>query len=312
MMTALSHLRAALRDINSNSLHGLTFDTKLLDRETLKLSAWLGGRGTAKPPQDAIFTALDAFHSDQQLRSRRQALLVCFGCADPVLLGASRLIEDGEQFPKLLGGIDVYIPTPRTFRTCYRGLLNAYFSYDPETARSAGKENWEGLRTYLRSRAANTIAPGLLPAWVDALQKHVDLLGSNPGSTYGKAIFKDHSNEFERTRNALNIHENSWLIWRLVLGQVEAAVLEDDANFQGHLPKLLELLAKHPLAINDGLARLLSRHYLSKTPIVHAGLRDFAVAHWGNPWLSLNRAKWSLVTNETREMVAGWLKLVLI
>jgi hypothetical protein len=156
MMTALSHLRAALRNTNSDSLHGLTFDTKLLDQETSKLRTWLGDRGTAKPPQDAIFAALHTFYQDQYLRNRRQALLVCFGCIDPVLLGSSRLIEDRERFPKLLGAVDAYIRTPRAYRPCYRGLLNAYFGYDPEKARSAGKRNWEGLRTYLRDRVANT------------------------------------------------------------------------------------------------------------------------------------------------------------
>ena len=36
------------------------------------------------------------------------------------------------------------------------------------------------------------------------------------------------------------------------------------------------------------------------------------MAQWGNPWLSLNRTKWSLVGDDARTMVAGWLKLVLI
>jgi hypothetical protein len=312
MMSALSHLRTALRQVNSDSLHGLTFDPKLLDQETVRLRAWLGDRGNVKPPQDAIVAALHAFHRDQHLRSRRQALLVCFGCIDPVLLGGSRLIEDGERFPKLLGAVDVYLPNPRAFRTCYRGLLNAYFGYDAETARSAGRQNWEELRTYLRGRVAKTIAPGLLPAWVDALQAHADFLGNDPGRAYGKALLTGHSDEFEHIRRTLNIHENSWLIWRLVLGQVEAATGEDDTTFQRYLPNLLELLARHPLAINRGLARLLSRYRLSKTAVVHPGLRDFSVVCWENPWLLRNRAKWSLVTDEVREMVAGWLKLDLL
>jgi hypothetical protein len=121
-MTTLSRLRATLRDINSDSLHGLTFDTKLLSQEVSKLRTWLGDRGTAKPPQDAIVAALHAFHRDQHLRNRRQALLVCFGCIDPVLVGGSRLIEGSERFPKLLGAVDLYVPNPRAFRTCYRGL----------------------------------------------------------------------------------------------------------------------------------------------------------------------------------------------
>jgi EH_Signature domain len=232
MMTALSHLRAALRDTNSDSSRGLTFDTRLLDQETSKLRAWLGDRGTAKLPQDAIVGSLHAFHHDQYLGNRRQALLVCFGCIEPVLISSSRLIEDGERFPKLLRAVDAYIQTPRAYRPCYRGLVNAYFGYDPETARSAGKQNWEGLWAYLRERAANTIAPGLLPSWVEALQANTDLLGDDPGSAYGKTLFAGHSDEFDHAREALDIHENSWLIWRLVLGQVEAAAHEDDTNFQ--------------------------------------------------------------------------------
>ena len=45
-MSSLSHLRSALRRANSGSLHGLTFDTKLLDSETAKMCAWLGDRGS--------------------------------------------------------------------------------------------------------------------------------------------------------------------------------------------------------------------------------------------------------------------------
>ena len=120
------------------------------------------------------------------------------------------MIEDSGRFPKLLGAIDAYLPNPRAFRLCYRGLLNAYFSYDAETARSAGKHNWEQL------------------------------------------------------------------------------------------------------ALNIGLAKILARHCACRPITVHPELRDFALAQRGNPWLSLNKAKWSLVSDEARKMIAGWLKRILI
>ena len=77
------------------------------------------------------------------------------------------MIEDGDRFPKLLGGVEAYMPNPRAFRRCYRGLLHAYFGYNSETARFAGKDNWGKLRTYLRDRAANIVASGVQPAWVE-------------------------------------------------------------------------------------------------------------------------------------------------
>jgi hypothetical protein len=312
MMSCLSRLRVALQEAASGSLHGLTFDTNPLDRETAKLRDWLGDRGSAKPPQDVVVSALRAFFQVQELQSHRQALLVCFGCLDPVLPAEARLIEDGDRFPKLLGGVEVFLPNPRAFRRCYRGLLNAYFGYDSEKARFAGKDNWRRLRTYLRDRAANTVASGLQPAWVEGLRANLQLLGNDPGGFYGRALLTGRSGEFDRARAALDIHESSWLIWRLILGQIESATHEDDGTFQRHLPGLLDLLAKHPLAVNAGVANLLTRYRACRTITAHPGLRDFTVAQWGNPWLSLNRAKWSLVGDDARTMVAGWLKLVLI
>ena len=312
MMSSLSRLRVAIQEAASGSLHGLTFDTNPLDREAAKLRDWLGDRGSAKPPQDAIIAALRAFFQVQDLQSHRQALLVCFGCLDPVLPAEARLIEDGDRFPKLLGGVEAYLPNPRAFRRCYRGLLNAYFGYDSETARFAGKDNWGRLRTYLRDRAANTVVSGLQPAWVDELQANLQLLGHDPGGFYGQALLTGRSEEFERARAALDIHESSWLIWRLILGQIEGATREDDGTFQQYLPGLLDLLARHPLAVNAGLAKLLTRYRTCRTATIHPGLRDFTVAQWGNPWLSLNRANWSLVGDDARAMVADWLKLVLI
>ena len=155
-MSGLSRLRVALQEAASRSLRGLTFDTNPLDREIAKLAR------LARRPRFG-----QAAHKTRSSRpfgpsfkcktaSHRQALLVCFGCLDPVLPAEARLIEDGYRFPELLGGVEAYLSNPRAFRRCYRGLLNAYFGYDSETARFAGKDNWGRLRTYLRDRAAKT------------------------------------------------------------------------------------------------------------------------------------------------------------
>jgi EH_Signature domain len=314
MMSSLSRLRSALQDANSNRLNGLEYDPRPLDKETANLRSWLGGRGSDKPPQDAILEALRAFRQEARLDNRRQARLVCFGCIEPFGAQRFRLIEDRERFPKLLSGVDAYAAEPRSFRLCYRGLLNGYFGYDPdaEDAALSGKTNWGHLRDYLKARILHTVAPGVLPAWVESLQTNTGLLTDDPGKSYGEALLGGHSVEFEKAKEALDIRENSWLIWRLVLGQVEAATAKSDSAFLSHLPDVLELLEKHSLALNVGLVKLLERYRACTPLVIHPRLRDFAVAHWGNPWLSLNRATWSLVSDEARGMVADWLKLVLI
>jgi hypothetical protein len=84
-MSSLSHLRGALLEATSGLLQVPTFDFRPLDKEVAKLNDWLGEHGSAKPALDAIFLALRDFYRDQELQSRRQARLVCFGCVDPVL-----------------------------------------------------------------------------------------------------------------------------------------------------------------------------------------------------------------------------------
>jgi hypothetical protein len=312
MMTSLSHLQAALLQAVSGKLHGLSADMRQLDQETAKLRKWLGERGADRPSQDAIVVALQSFYRNLELTSLRHTRLVCFGCLDAVLPSGHMLIEDGERFPVLLRCVDDYLPEPRAFRLCYRGLLYAYFGYDIEAARLAGERNWGRLRSYLRDRAASIVTDGALPDWVDSLQQNRQLLDDDPGRTYGQSLLVGDAHGFENARKSLDIREDSWLIWRLVLGQIEAAAREGDRTFQEHLPRLLELLAAHPLACNTGLKRLLERYRACAALTAHSGLRDFAVAKWGNPWLSLNSARWSLVSDGARFMVADWLKLILI
>jgi len=311
-MSSLSNLTVSLHQATLSLARGFSFDAIVLDREVCKLRQWLGDRGSAKPPQDAIHAAVGAFFQDQHLQTSRQAILTCFGCVDAALPDGGRLIEDRARFPRLLEVLDDYLPHPRAFRLCYRGLLNAYFGYEVERGRPEGKPNWEHLRSYLNDKVENTIAPGTLPTWVEGLRANLPLLGADPGGFYGRALLEGNSEQFDQVCETLAISQNSWLVWQVVLGHIDAATSQGDRAFQQLLPSLLGLLPKHPLAIDKGVARLLNRYRRCANPVVHPALRDFAVARWGNPWLTLNKAKWSLVGEDARAMVAGWLKLVLI
>jgi hypothetical protein len=312
MMTGLSLLSQALEQALTGIVHDLNFDLRPLQREHDQLEKWIGGRGAERPAQDVITAALLAFYNNRQFATLRQARLVSFGCLAPVLPRAQLLIEDEERFPQVLTGIDEYRLRPRAFRLCYRGLLYAYFGYDFEKAPKAGRENWQSLRAYLRERASATRTDGTLPAWVACLQSNRELLDDDPVRGFAQEMLESDAERFEHTRQTLDIHDSSWLIWHLVLGQIEVAANRSDALFKGHLPSLVALLTRHPLASDRGLARLLARYRECASHEVHPELRDFAVGQWGNPWLERNRVKWSLAHNDARLMVTTWLKLILI
>lgn len=291
------------------------FDAEFLslERETKKLRTWLGGQSVAKPPKDASREALKDFVQFRDLPTLKHATLASFGCADPFGDRSEGLIGDEELFPIFLKRVDDYRDSPRGLRLCFRGLLHAYFQYDVERrSSSVARHNWNSLRAFLKDRALLIVTPGFQPSWVGVLHKNPEALGLDPGGFYGSQIFQGRSKEFDEIRTELPITDDSWFLWRVIIGQIEAATQSPDHGFRLAIPSLLTMLEKHPVAKTFGLSKLLARYHQCKSPVLHEGLRDFAVGAWGNPWLALNEAAWSLVSPEARIMVAEWLKLALM
>jgi hypothetical protein len=283
-----------------------------LDRETHKLRGWLGGQGSVKPPQDVSHSALREFVRAQELPTLRHATAASFGCTDPFDGRAHGLIADGELFPVFLDRLDDYRESPRAFRLCYRGLLHSYFQYDVQRGPRPAHDNWRLLRTYLNDRSVLIGTPGFQPTWIGTLERNPEVLGQDPGSFYGEELFRGRPERFDEVCKELAITDASWLIWHVVVGQIEAATLGADSEFRASIPELLKLLEKHLLAKNLGLAKLLTRYRECGSPTLHEQLRDFAVGAWGNPWLAMNEASWSVVASDARQMVADWLKLALM
>jgi hypothetical protein len=312
MMSSLANLRAALAQANSTSLKTLNLEAGVLEKQVRNLKSWVGSRNSSRPPENVTVAALNSFYRTAELADLRQAWLVCFGCIDPVLPERAKLIEDIDRFPLLLSGVDDYQDEPRAFRRCYRGLLHGYFAYDPDMAPRPGQQNWERLRAYLKDHVANASGRGWMPGWLETLHSNPGLLGDAPGAVYGLELVLDDGQKFALVRRALGIPDASWLVRSAVLGLIDAATGDPDQPFQAKLPGLLALLSRHPLAANEGLRRLLGRYAECSPVTLNPPLRDFAVSLWGNPWLKLNAAKWSLVADGARKMVADWLKLELI
>lgn len=289
-------------------------------KRIIPLRKWLGdGVDGGRPTRDRIQEALGYFYRTLRFDNPATARLVCFGCTEPFgiredRLRKDRLIEDRERFPKLLDCTDQYRRAPLVFRRCYRGLLSGYFSYDPEheSSHPVGRQNWATLRDYLRDRLRNVETPGVALDWVDAIRDHKNLLTDRPCERYGLSALRGNDQLFQDLSTRLDIADASWLINKWFLAQIQAAVGQADGNFKELIDPVLHLLDDHPLLLNRGLARVLTRYRECKATDAHPALRDFAVAQWGNPWLALNNAKWGSVDTSTQKMVAAWLKLELI
>jgi len=184
--------------------------------------------------------------------------------------------------------------------------------YDPENdaARPGGKKNWQLLRTYLNERAEQIRVPkSTEPEWVDSVNRNRELLTERAGEELGRKALDGDRSHFEAVCEELEISDQSWVVRNFILAQLDAAASKNDRQYRQLLPRLHDLLEQHPLFLGDGLAHILERYRKCTPPELDANLRDFSVKHWKNPWLKLNDKTWGRVSEATRQMVSGWLKL---
>lgn len=266
-----------------------------------------GGKGGgAGVPSDRIIDAARAFAKTGRLEDCKQARFVAWS---PLLLyaqGVPCFIEDEDLFPQLIAEIDNLKGDLRCFRRCWRGLLHAYFAYEPN---GLGRANWITLRDYLNSSVSLLSGTGFVADWVAFITDHRNLLTDDPTRRYGDDIVDGNGEIVDQLREALGEGDQSWLSASFFNAQVRAISDRDDQGFKAKLPFAIELLQKHQLLADGALAELLDRYHRCGTPEVNVDLRDYASTKWGPPWLDMNAAKWGRVSDDVRRMVEGWLKL---
>jgi hypothetical protein len=309
---ALSTLRLALVEAMEVKPIRLDDEVDEIEREAKRLERWLGVQARVTPPRDRAMAAVRDFAKNRDIADSRQANLVSFGCAERFEGHPDGLIGNGELFPLLLKQVDDFRGTPRHFRDCYQGFLHTYLYYDEEQAPAVARDNWRSLKGYLGERSGWIAAPGYQPEWVDAVQRNPTLFGADPGAFYGEQIFRGDPEGFDGLQRALSITDSSWLVWRIVIGRIEAALRGSDEAVRAAIPNLIGLIRSNARAREIGLALLLGRYNKFASPVLHPSLRDFAVEALGNPWLEMNKLRWNRVEPDSRKMVANWLKLSLI
>lgn len=313
MTTGITQLRLGLEAAFAGALEWPEVP-KALVQEVEQLRRLLGDAGAARPAKDRMREAVLAFRQTGQLSNLGHARLACFGCIERFTPTQPPLIEEPEAFPALLNETDRFANEPRAFRRCYRGLLHGYFKYEQDrvSASSAGGQNWRRLQEYLDARLGHIRADGTEPEWVTAIDEHRNLVTQDPVARYGAALLRGNTQDFQSARNRLEIDADSWVLRKVVLAQVRAAVAQGDEQFRQFVDGLLELLAEHPLQRDEGLGLLLDRYAAMSSRPEHAGLRDSTIEAWGSPWMQRHDAAWQRVKPEARAMVHGWLNLKLI
>lgn len=313
MTAELTRLRTSLIDVFRLELD-LPAVPKALNDEIERLKRLVGEAGSVRPSKDRIKEAVASFRQTGKLANLGQARLTCFGCIERFAPTQTLLIEDAEAFPILLAEVDKYARESRAFRRCYRGLLHNYFKYEQDRVPedSAGGRNWRRLQSYLEARVKNIRVDGMQPNWAAAIVEHRNLLTRDPVARYGAALLRGNTQEFQSARNSLEIDGDSWVLRKVVLAQVRAAIGQSDEQFRQFVDGLLTLLGEYPLQRDEGLGLVLDRYAAMHSCPEHVRLRDAAIDAWGSPWMTTRDAAWQRVKPESRAMVHGWLNLKLI
>jgi hypothetical protein len=208
--------------------------------------------------------------------------------------------------------VDGYRSFGRAYRGCWRGLLDGYVKYDPDSARGSGRRNWLALRDWLNDNITSLERGRRPPDWLVTIEENVNLLTDDPCGRYGVDLLNGDGEILELLRRELSAGDSSWIARRIFEAQIAAAVALDDTSLRRVMPRLIDLIENHNLLADAALAHILDRYAQSQPITVEDGLRELSVRRWGNPWLERNESRWTAVRPDTRKMISSWLKLDLI
>lgn len=312
-MSALEHLASLLRP----SLGEGAKTTMLgggIDALLVEMKARLKSGGGRVPSEDHQLDAVRRYWDSREVSTFRDAYLLSWSLCIPHRPRGECVLEDRPRLQGVLDGVDGYKSKASAYRRCYQGLVKSYFTYDADVpeVHPVGRKNWRVLRDYLYDNNGDIRDRGPGPEWVDAAVENRQLFGEMPCAPYASALLQGDSSCIDDLCEQLQIGKGSWFLRQLVLAQVEGATKLGHGEFQHLLPRLLGLLANNEVLRDRGMIMVLDRYAQVPGTTLHPGLRDHAVAWWGNPWLPSNATRWGGVVPGARSMVAEWLKLEFI
>lgn len=310
-MGSLEELASMLASGTEHGAKPFSVD-RSIDRvlETLQSRSRTAGSGTV--PEDLQIAAVRRFWESQSVQSFRDAYQLSWALCVPHKLDGECILDDRNRFQKILSSVSTWESRPTAFRRCYQGLLKSYFTYDPSSAPSDGRQNWGQLREFLNLRSNSIKDSRANPDWVNTATGNTQLFGENPCEPYVDALLRGDNSAIDHLCDQLGIAHTSWFLRELILAQVHGATKLGNAQFVGLMPRLLDLLRGNEVLRDRGMVLVLDRYAKVPGQQLNQGLRDSSVLWWGNPWLPSNETRWGGVAEPARSMVSDWLKLEFI
>ncbi len=316
MNTELLHLQAGLaRALQLDSRGFVPANTaNAMAKMRAKIEKELGNASMDLDSQTIADVVVD-FRRTQKIKSFTDLKYVCAGIGS--ILGEASLVT------KVLLAVEGQSNFSRKIR-CFQALLGPYFRFawmDLGDANPA-KLGREALRDWLQNQypqIASTLPSQHHYVWMNALQRHKNLLTVTPCTRYGEGLLRDDPRDLNDAMEGLSIPRESWVMEEAIVAHIQAATELPDGVFQKNLLSFLSIATGKKLdRMSDRLKKrcmafLVSRYVQCAHHPEHPALCDAAVSIIGNPWIK--RREWELWVRQNnqpdeaaRSMVFGWLK----
>lgn len=189
------------------------------------------------------------------------------------------------------------------YRQIWRGALLSLFRGDDTDA------GFEATRRFLSDTLSVLRSAKFRPTWLDAMDKHPQLLSKHPVDAYVLEWLGGHRESVDELSELVDLPTQGWFWTSLIAAVVEASCKSsNDAVFDERWPIALRLIDDHPYCRDLVLSRVLSRYVKKKAPIRRDDLLQVSLDAWGSPQLGADVVgRWSGTSDEARSMVCGWL-----
>lgn len=234
----------------------------------------------------------------------RDHVVLAYNLAEPhANLDGNSLMNSLSELTPLLEQWRHLIAARGSSRQIWRGALLSLFRG------GVSDVGFEATRRFLADTIKILRAGTFRPTWLEAMERHPQLLSERPVEPYALAWIEGRHEGIDEIRELVDLPPRSWFWTRLVEAMLEACCgTSNDALFDERWPVALKLIDDHPHCRDLVLSRILGRYAQKNVVARQDALLQVSLDAWGSPQLGADLVgRWSETSVEARNMVCGWL-----